>query len=57
MGWAMLDNFDTIEEAQAYLEEVATKGINGNILERERLIIFDDKEFPELGKRFSVNYD
>lgn len=57
MGWAMLDNFDTIEEAEAYLEKMATEGFNGEPIDRDRLMIFDDIEFPDLGKRYSVNYD
>lgn len=52
MGYAMLGNFDTIEEAELYKAQKVKEGF-----EEERLIIFDDKEFPDLGKRYSVNYD
>ena len=53
MGWCMLNNFDTYEEAIAYVEKIVKNGD----YEKDRLIIFDDKEFPQLGKRYSVNYD
>jgi len=48
----MLDSFDTLKEAEAYLEQQVSEGYD-----RKRIIIFDDKDFPDLGKRYSVNYD
>jgi len=57
MGWCLLDDFDTLEEAQAFVEKLVKDGWNGMTMERERLQVFDDKDFPDLGKRYSVNYD
>lgn len=53
MGFAMLDSFDTLEEAEKYKKKI----IESKEFEGLNIIIFDDKDFPELGKRYSVNIE